>query len=160
LCFVALLILFATPPPPTAQSANSLPRLEVDGRWFRQATGARWTAVQATDFNLFNRLLEGEDVTPVLRQRADAGFNLLRVWTDCDVCADANCPGRQPIGRLIPARHPDYYKRLPDFLDLCARYGFYVELTAFTGRPDSDEAKTAHWERLITAVASQTNVLL
>jgi len=132
----------------------------VDGRFFRQETGARWTGIQATDFNLFSRFLDGQDITPILRQRADAGFNLLRVWTDFDVCADAKCPEHQPIGRLIPAAHPDYYKRLPDFLDLCARNGFYVELTAFTGRTDSDEGKIEHWDRLVAAVTSAPNVLL
>lgn len=138
----------------------ALPRLEVDGHFFRQDTGARWTGIEATDFNLFNRFLEGEDITPILRQRADAGFNLLRVWTDFDVCSDGTCPDHQPIGRLVPREHPDYYKRLPDFLDLCAQHGLYVELTAFTGRPQLDAAKIAHWDHLIEAVAPQTNVLL
>ena len=159
----ALLFLAAAAARPTARSAESresLPRLEVSGHFFRQETSARWTGIQATDFNLFNRFLGGEDITPILRQRADAGFNLLRVWTDFDVCADAKCPEHQPIGRLIPREHPDYYKRLPDFLDVCAGHGFYVELTAFTGRPDSDAARIAHWDQLIAVASAHTNVLL
>jgi hypothetical protein len=160
LMVLGALIVPATAEPTRAKSSNALPRLVVDGRFFRQETGARWTGIQATDFNLFNRFLNGQDITPILRQRADAGFNLLRVWTDFDVCADAKCPEHQPIGRLIPAAHPDYYKRLPEFVDVCARHGLYVELTAFTGRPDSDEVKIAHWDRLVAAVASAPNVLL
>lgn len=158
--FAAVVVVVATAEKRAAQSPSSLPRLVVEGRFFRQDTGTRWTGIETTDFNLFNRFLDGQDITPILRQRADAGFNLLRVWTDFDVCADAKCPDHQPIGRMIPATHPDYYTRLPDFLDLCARHGFYVELTAFTGRPDADEAKIAHWERLITALTSRPNVLL
>ena len=154
----AVLIALAAAEQPHTQS--TLPRLEVDGQFFRQDTGTRWLGIEATDFNLFNRFLSGEDIAPILQQRADAAFNLLRVWTDFDVCADGKCPDHQPIGRLIPREHADYYTRLPEFLDLCARHGFYVELTAFTGRPDSDAAKIAHWERLIEAVAPHTNVLL
>jgi hypothetical protein len=156
--FAAAIVVLAAAESPHTQSA--LPRLEVDGHFFRQDTGARWTGIQATDFNLFNRFLDGENITPILRQRADTGFNLLRVWTDFDVCADGKCPDHQPIGRLIPREHGDYYKRLSDFLDLCAQHGLYVELTAFTGRPEVDAEKIAHWDHLIEAVAPHTNVLL
>ena len=156
--FAAAIIILAAADRPHTQPA--LPRLEVDGHFFRQDTGARWTGIQASDFNLFNRFIDGENISPILRQRADAGFNLLRVWTDFDVCADGKCPDHQAIGRLIPREHADFYKRLRDFLDLCAQRGFYVELTAFTGRPDADAAKIAHWEHLIEAVGPQTNVLL
>ena len=143
-----------------ASAATPLPRLVADGRWFKQDNGVRWTGIEATDFNLFNRFLNGEDIAPILHQRADVGFNLLRVWTDFNVCADGNCEQRQPIGRLVPTEHPDYYARLRDFLDECARHGLYVELTAFTGRSDSDPARIAHWEALIAAVSPSTNVLL
>src|SRR5262249_25635457 len=149
----AVVLASADEPAPRAAGVSPLPRLVAEGRWFRQDTGARWTGIEATDFNLFNRFLNGENIVPILRQRADAGFNLLRVWTDFDVCADGNCPQRQPIGRLVPSEHSDYYVRLPDFLEKCAQHGLYVELTAFTGRPDSDAARITHWDRLIAAVA-------
>jgi hypothetical protein len=158
--FLLAVLLAAAADRPIARSTDSLPRLEVDGHFFRQNSGARWTGIQASDFNLFNRFLAGEDITPILRQRADVGFNLLRVWTDFDVCADGKCRDHQPIGRLVPSEHPDYYTRLPEFLDACAQHGLYVELTGFTGRPDSDARRIAHWEQLIAAVASSTNVLL
>ena len=147
-------------PMPRAAEVTTPPRLIADGRWFKQDTGARWTGIEATDFNLFDRFLNGEDIAPILRQRADVGFNVLRVWTDFDVCADGNCEQRQPIGRLVPSEHPDYYTRLRAFLEECARHGLYVELTAFTGRSDADASRIAHWEALIAAVAPSTNVLL
>src|SRR5262245_14147932 len=141
----AVLLACADKPAPKAAGVNPLPRLVVDGRWFRQDTGARWTGLEATDFNLFNRFINGQDIAPILRQRAEVGFNLLRVWTDFDVCADGNCAHRQPIGRLVPSQHPDYDARLTEFLEKCAQHGLYIELTAFTGRPDSDAGKIAHW---------------
>jgi hypothetical protein len=158
--FLLAALLAAAADRPLARSTDPLPRLEVDGHFFRQNSGPRWTGIQATDFNLFNRFLAGEDITPILRQRADVGFNLLRVWTDFDVCADGKCREHQPIGRLVPSEHPDYYVRLTEFLDVCAQHGLYVELTAFTGRSDSDGHRIAHWDQLIAAVASSTNVLL
>jgi hypothetical protein len=143
-----------------AVAVNPLPRLVVEGRWFRLDTGARWTGIEATDFNLLSRFIAGEDITPILRQRAAVGFNLLRVWTDFDACADGKCPQHQAIGRLVPSEHSDYYARLREFLDACAQHGLYVELTAFTGRSDSNASRLAHWEHLIAAVAPSTNVLL
>jgi hypothetical protein len=87
---VATVLLASAEQPTQAAGAavTPLPRLVADGRWFKQDNGARWTGIEATDFNLFNRFLNGEDITPILGQRADVGFNLLRVWTDFDVCAD------------------------------------------------------------------------
>jgi hypothetical protein len=100
-----------------------LPRLTVRGQFFA-ADGQPFTAIEASDFNLYARYLAGDDISPVLAQRQAAGFNLLRVWLLYDV---AN------IGRLIPAEHADFYARLPAFLRLCASYGLRVELTVFTG---------------------------
>lgn len=118
-----------------------LPRLRVRGHCFELETGERWTAIECSDFNLWARYLAGEDITPVLKQRADIGFNLLRVWTLYDLEA-AN------IGTLLD---PDY-TRLAPFLDLCAGYGLHVELTAFTSteRPE-------HWDHLVAAAEASDN---
>lgn len=125
-----------------------LPKLVPVGQFFRQSTGdgdsARFTAIEASDFNLLNRWQHGEDITPVLKQRAEIGFNLLRVWTLYDLAAAS-------IGVFLD---PDY-DRIPAFLDLCARYGFYVEFTAYTSTERTD-----HWNRLVAAVQGKTNVLL
>ena len=56
-CLAALLFLAAAAERPTARATDPLPRLEVDGHFFRQNSGARWTGIQATDFNLFNRFI-------------------------------------------------------------------------------------------------------
>jgi hypothetical protein len=110
-----------------------LPELRVRGAFFELADGTYWTARQCSDFNLLARYLDGEDITPVLAQRQACDFNLLRVWTLFDI------PG---IGTLTD---PDY-DRIPAFVDLCERYGLYVEFTAYTGiNPPG------HWHDLITA---------
>lgn len=135
---------------------TKLARLVTRGQFFQLEDGTHWTGIEASDFNLYARFLAGEDIEPILQQRADVGFNLLRVWTAYDL----DCCG---IGRLFPSEHPDFYSKIPAFLDACARHGLYVELTAFTGPypmfPD-DNAKVAHWDSLIAAVQDSTNVLL
>lgn len=145
-----------------AASRIDLPRLVVDGQFFRLATGERWAAIETTDFNLYARFLAGEPIDPILAQRAELGFTLLRVFLAFDVCADGNCPSHEPIGRLAPLEHPDFYTRLPAFLQAAARHGLYVELVAFTGREHwpSDDAMVAYWDTLTGVLADQTNVLV
>src|SRR5689334_13953007 len=113
----------------------------------------RFTVIQTSDFNLLNRFLSGEDISPILEQRAALGFNSLRVWTAYDI---------PQIGRLNPKEHPDFYQRIPDFLQACANVGLYVEFTAFTGPypffANQDEM-IAHWNALVAAVSPCTNLL-
>jgi len=129
----------ATPDPPPA---STLSPLTIDGQFFRLANGARWTAVEGSDFNLLNRWQHGEDITPQLAQRTRAGYNLLRVWTLFDI---------PNIGRFLDIDYP----RLPKFIDLCARWGCYVEFTAYTSIE-----RREHWDALRFAVAGCDNVLL
>jgi hypothetical protein len=142
-------------------SAAALPRLVVSGQFFATASGERWTAIEATDFNLLGRFIANEDITPILRQRAEVGFNLLRVFADFEVCPDGRCPpSNQAIGRLVPSEHRDFYQRLTRFLEQCAAHGLYVELVVLTGRPDSADARVALWQGVVQATASSTNVIL
>jgi len=131
-----LVTLTAARPPP-------LPRIITQGTsFFALDNGAQFTAIEASDFNLFNRFQNGEDIEPILKQRQDLGFNMLRVWTLYDL---------QGIGTLL---HPDYTK-IPAFLDACARHGLYVEFTAYTSTFDP-----SHWPKLVAAVRGSTNVSL
>lgn len=124
------------------QSATTrvLPRLVTRGQFFALETSEYFTAIECSDFNLLNRWQHGEDIRPILEDRA--GFNMLRVWTAYDI------PG---IGTFTDIN----YDRIPAFLSLCASYGFYIEFTAYTGINDP-----MHWYRLIAAVRESTNVLL
>jgi hypothetical protein len=162
----ALILLLGFAALPKAGSVQ-LPRLVPDGTFFRLETGERFTWIGASDFDLYDQFLAGMDVAPVLRQRAEAGFNAVRVFTAFDICASGE--GCQKIGRLVPREHADFYTRLAPFARLLARHGLYVELVAFTGpyarvfpgeESGNDEAKVEHWNRLIDAVADSSNVLL
>lgn len=114
----------------------------------------RFTVIQNSDFNLYNRWLSGESIDPLLQQRQDVGFNSPRIWTAFNIPL---------IGRLIPREHPDFYRRVPEFMDYVAGYGMYPEWTAFTGPYggifDNQAEMIAHWERLDDALNGCTNLL-
>ena len=114
----------------------------------------RFTIIAESDFNLYNRWLSGENIEPVCEQRAALGFNSPRIWTAYQIGL---------IGRLIPREHPDFYTRIPEFMDLLAGYGFYPEWTAFTGPYSAmfanDDEMVAHWKSLYSALSVLTNLL-
>jgi endo-1,4-beta-mannosidase len=53
--------------------------LAIAGQFFSVA-GEPWTAIESSEFSLYKRFLDGEDIRPVLEERQAIGFNLLRVW--------------------------------------------------------------------------------
>lgn len=122
--------------------AQILPRLVPSGTFFKLETGERFTVKMCSDFNLLNRWQHGEDIRHILEQRAAVGFNFLRVWTAFDIPL---------IGTFLDIN----YLLIPKFLALCASYGFYVELTAYTGINDPN-----HWGSLYQLVRDTTNVLV
>lgn len=139
--------------PGTAPAATVTP-LVVRGQFFCLATGEAWTAIESSEFSLYKRYLDGENLTPILTERRELGFNLLRVW----LLNTSVIPGG-----LLPSQYPDFYDKLHAFLRLCAGYGFYVELTAFTQTqtlmPLVSEQQ-AHWQQVIDGVRGEPNVLL
>ena len=56
-----------------------------------------------------------------------------------------------------------FYENLPEFLRVCASYGLYVELTAFTQcqtlMPDETD-QIAHLQDIVDAVRDEPNVLI
>jgi len=116
------------PPPPVAPK-----NIIVDGHFFGLSNGERWTAIECSDFALLAKYTNGEDIRPVLQQRSDCGFNLLRVWTAFDI------PG---IGTFTTID----YAKIPPFVQLCYSYGLYVEFTGYTGINDP-----YHWAKLVEA---------
>jgi hypothetical protein len=119
----------APPEPPLPE----LPEIVTRGHCFRLDDGTPWTAIECSDFALLAHFQQGADITPILAQRAGAGFNLLRVWTAYDI---------DEIGTFTDID----YSQVPAFVGLCATYGLYVEFTAYTGVNDP-----AHWARLCEA---------
>lgn len=132
-----------------------LPALRPRGQFLEQVDGTRFTVIMASEFALYERYLAGQDITDTLRQLQFLGFNAARVWTAYQI---------DRIGRLVPKEHDGYYAKLRPFLRLCAKYGIYVELTAFTGPYgamfSNDDEKVAHWVNLIEGVRGESNVWL
>ena len=112
----------------------------------------RFAVLCTSDFNLYNRWFSGDDITPVLEQRHELGFNSCRVWTAYRIPL---------IGDCDPHR-PGFYDQIPAFMELLADYALYAELTAFTGPyvyfPDQ-QAMIDHWNRLNDALERMTNLL-
>lgn len=131
----------------------TLPRLRVRGQFFELADGTHWTCIEATSFQLLQRLLNGEDVTPVLDQLADIGFNTVRVLGMCDL-----------MFHLYPQEHgDDYWNALVTLSHLCAARGLYVELTAFADAtrvmPNLPDQLT-HWAVVQHYTQPLTNVFV
>jgi hypothetical protein len=133
----------------------------VRGRFFGTEDGNRLTIIQSSDFTLFKRYLMGEDITPILQQRADIGFNTLRVWL-----LNKSVVGAVYAEGLHPNQHADYYSKLTTFVQLAAAYGLYVELTVFTSTSDPDGLmpnradQQTHLDRTADAVRGLKTVLL
>jgi hypothetical protein len=112
----------------------------------------RFTVIGTSDFNLYNRWFSGEDVSAVLQQRQDLGFNSVRVWTAYDIVG---------IGTCDPTR-PGFYARLPAFMDDLASYELYAEITGFTGPYPyfpTQASMLNHWNLLDTALTGCMNLL-
>lgn len=126
-----------------------LPRIEANGGFFT-VDGQPWTWIGCTDFMLFKRYVDGQDIEPILEQRAALGFNILRVFFSCDW-----------MFRLRPADHADFYQEAGDFFRLCAKHGLYVEAVAFADTqrifPDL-QSQLLHWFGLATY--AESNVVL
>lgn len=145
----------ASPPTPTVKL-----KLGIEGQFFT-LNGQPFTVIQSSEFSLFKRYLDGEDINPVLRQRSALGFNTLRVWLlNTSVVAFRN--GTQQDG-IHPAQHSDFYTRLRAFCGVCESYGLIVELTVFTSTPDlmpNHGDQQLHLNLAANAVMGLGNVLL
>lgn len=123
-----------------------LPPLQRRGQFYYQPDGSPFTVIEASQFRLYERFLNGEDVAPVLAQLQIEGFNTARVWLL-----------NTSVGHIVPWEHPDFYQRLPDLLRLCARFGLYVELTVFTQTQSLMPtlfAQQAHYDATVQAIGS------
>jgi len=112
----------------------------------------RFTVIQTSDFNLYNRWFSGEDVSPVLEQRQSLGFNSVRVWTAYDI---------DKIGTCDPHRS-GFYQRWPEFMADLEAAELYAEVTAFTGPYpyfSNQQAMIAHWNALDDAMTGCPNLL-
>jgi hypothetical protein len=128
---------------------NRLSPVHAEGQHF-----AGFTAIEASDFMLYQKFLDGENLTPVLSQRQVAGFNMVRVFGMVN----------GSLGHFVPTEYGDrYFASLSSFYRLLASYNLYGEFVAFADVtqvvPDVD-AQVAHWSRLVNTFELIPNVLL
>jgi len=102
----------------------ALAGLVARGPFFQLTTGEYWTAIESTDFRLFARFLDGENIGPVLQERAGLGFNTLRIALTC-----------AQLFRLFPSDHPNYFGQLAAFVDVVVPSGLRPEFTVFLDAP-------------------------
>jgi hypothetical protein len=122
---------------PPLSSAGEAGRVRVDGQVFRREDGSIYQWRGATDFLLFKRFLDGEDVQPILTDRIAAGANLVRVLGMVDSFA-----------HFYPQEHAGYYDQLGAFVDLLAARGLRVEFVVFADAQVVMPDPSAEWVHL------------
>ena len=105
---------------PDLVPANKVLALTTAGGFFRGVGGEYHTIVEATDFRLLARYLAGEDITPVLQDRAGLGFNTVRVALSCRQMFDLN-----------PQTIENYGPRLFQFTKVLLAHALRPELVVF-----------------------------
>lgn len=120
-----------------------LPVLERRGQFYYQQ-GRPFTVIMASAFRLFERLLSGEDIDPFLAHLQGEGFNSARIWLL-----------NTSVGHIVPSEHADFYQRIPELVDRCAKRGIYPELTVFTQTRSLMPAlgqQQDHYDQTVTAL--------
>ena len=114
-----------------------LPTLVPEGSHFRQVDGGRWTGIEASSFQAYQKFLTGQDLTACFSQLRDLGFNTIRVFGMC-----------RNLFSLDPTAFPDFYTKLPAFVRFAARYGLRTDFVVFPDcalvMPDPDQ-QHLHW---------------
>lgn len=105
---------------PDLVPVNKVLAITTQGGFFRGVHGEHHTIVEATDFRLLARYLAGEDITPVLRDRAGLGFNTVRVACMCRQMFDLN-----------PAIISDYGDQIQAFTRLLLAHALRPEFVLF-----------------------------
>jgi len=153
-------------PPPGQQIRASVPqrpfapesgRLHVDNRHFYDAANHVWRWRGASQFLLFARYLNGEDISPQLDWLVDRGFNVLRVFGEVPAGFRSDEYGITNYER--PFERPDFDMKLRAFFELLADRGLRCEYTVLT-YADSMDIMRAHVQRVYDIAAPQWNVFV
>ena len=153
-------------PPPVEQARASIPqrpftpesgRLHVDGRHFYDAANNVWRWRGASQFLLFARYLNGEDISLQLDWLADRGFNVLRLFGEVPAGFHPEDYGITNYER--PFDRPDFDTKLHAFFQLLADRGLRCEYTVLT-YADSIDIMRAHVQRVFDIAASHWNVFV
>jgi hypothetical protein len=116
--------------------------VHVDGKVFRDATGAIWPWAGVTSFTLLKRFVDGQDIGPYLDHRRAAGANLVRVLTTMKNIVD-----------FPPTAYTD--AQLGAFLAAVHAHGLRVELVALADAQTwSVDAQRRQVQRIVDAAAA------
>ncbi len=94
--------------------------IEVTGKLFSNQGGALYRWKSCTDFLLLKRYYDGENILPILADRAAAGATMVRVLGMC-----------VNIANFDPHNYPNYLVDLPTFAGVLAGAGFDFEFVVF-----------------------------
>lgn len=110
--------------------------------------GSPWRWQGFTSFLLYKKYLDGEDISDRIREAVNVGANLIRVfgmsrWMD---------GGETDATQFWPQKYPDFYAKLPTFINLLAAYGMRCEFVVFADAreimPKPDE-QAAHLKKVV-----------
>ena len=132
-------------------------RLRVEGRRFYDADNQVWRWRGATQFLLFARYLNGEDISPQLDWLVDRGFNVLRVFGEVPSGFGADRVGITNYER--PFERPDFEAKLHAFFKVLEERGLRCEYTVLTYW-DAMDVMRAHVQRVFDIAASHWNVMV
>jgi hypothetical protein len=118
-CILDAELKFADTDPPSSHPLDlvklGLSRIQTSGRQFVTESGDGWGMKGCSDFALGNLFRLGQDITPILQQRKDAGANTLRIFT---------------MWAADPAFQLPTLDWLPDVLTLLELHQLYAEVVA------------------------------
>jgi hypothetical protein len=144
----------SVPQPPFTPESG---RLHVDSRQFYDAANNVWRWRGASQFLLFARYLNGEDISPQLDWLVDRGFNVLRVFGEVPAGFRSDEYGITNYER--PFARADFDMKLRAFFQLLADRGLRCEYTVLT-YADSTDIMRAHVQRVYDIAALQWNVFV
>jgi hypothetical protein len=132
-------------------------RLQVVGRAFYDAENKVWRWRGASQFLLFARYLNGEEISPQLDWLASRGFNVLRVFGEA---SGASYPEHYGITNYErPFERADFDGRLHAFFKALEDRGLRCEYTVLT-YADAVDVMRAHVQRVFDIAASHWNVFV
>lgn len=143
------------PPPPvvTLPDAGERGRLHIEQQngvmAFTREDGSIYPWIGASEFLLYKRHLDGENIRPVVEEMVGAGANLVRVM------------GMASQGLRV-ADYPAYYDQLLPFADLLAEYHVRLEFTIFAEAEATmpfESQQDQHVDRVVEILAQAWNTV-
>lgn len=137
-----------------APSGGGSGNIRVAGKTFRRPDGTVYRWASATDFLLFKRYLDGENIDPILTDRTGEGASMVRVLGMCT-----------NITLFNPSSYPSYLSALPDFAGKLATFGLDLEFVVFADAqnlPNYNEfSEQRDWlPQVAGALSSSPNAIL